>query len=333
MNVECGMPNAEWKYNSTIIFINLIDILYSMKPVKHITLKKNSTVNELVKEMEKSGVLGAGALARAVNIFEKMHKENCTIFIGVAGVMVPGGMRNIILDMLKEKWVDVLVITGANLTHDMIEALGYRHYQGSAFADDADLNKKGFNRIYDSYMPNSSYEELENFFNKHYGEIKDIISIKELLWKIGSLIENDCILKVCYENKIPVFCPALNDSGIGLMMWGILAKGKKLEAKAFEDLKEIIDIAWSSKKSGVFYIGGGTPKNYIQQAMQFSPKKAEYGIQITMDRPEHGGSSGAELKEGISWGKMEPNARFVNVICDATIALPIIYSALRDRIK
>jgi len=116
------------------------------------------------------------------------------------------------------------------------------------------------------------------------------------------------------------------------MIWGNLAKGKKCGVNAFEDLKEMLDIAWTAKKTGVFYIGGGVPKNYIQQAMQFSPNAAEYGIQITMDRPEPGGSSGAELKEGISWGKMNKDAMFVNVICDATIAVPLIYAALKDRL-
>lgn len=111
------------------------------------------------------------------------------------------------------------------------------------------------------------------------------------------------------------------------MIWGNLAKGKSCNVKAFDDLKEILDIAWTCKKSGVIYLGGGVPKNYIQQAMQFS-KGASYGVQITMDRPEPGGSSGAELREGISWGKLKNKAAFVNVICDITIALPIIYSSI-----
>jgi len=127
-----------------------------------------------------------------------------------------------------------------------------------------------------------------------------------------------------------VFCPAIADSGIGLMIWNNIAKGKKTDINAFEDMKEILDIAWTCKKAGVIYIGGGVPKNYIQQAMQFS-KGANYGVQITMDRPEPGGSSGAELKEGISWGKMDSKGRFVDVICDATIALPIIYSFLKQK--
>ena len=93
-------------------------------------------------------------------------------------------------------------------------------------------------------------------------------------------------------------------------------------------MKEIIDIAWTCKKSGVIYIGGGTPKNFIQQSLQFS-KGASYGIQITTDRPESGGSSGAPLKEGISWGKMKSNAEFVDVFCDATIVLPLIYASVK----
>ncbi len=304
-----------------------------MKPVKHITIKKELTINALVKEMSYSGVLGAGTIAKAADILEKMRKDkDCKIFMGIAGAMVPGGMKTIIHDILREKMIDVLVITGANLTHDMVEALGYNHYQGTHLADDNELNKKGLNRIYDSYMPNNSYEALEDFFSKNYDKFKDIKSVRELLWKIGELTPNDSILKICFQKKIPVFCPALGDSGIGLMFWGMLAKGRQLEARAFEDMKEIIDIAWTSKKTGVFYVCGGTPKNYIQQAMQFSPEKASYGIQITMDRPEPGGSSGAELKEGISWGKMNKNANFVNVICDATIALPLIYGAVKERI-
>ena len=304
-----------------------------MKPVNHIKIKKAASVNELVKQMDSAGVLGAGRLGKAANICEAMIKDRqCKVFLGLAGPLVPGGMREIIIDIIENRWVDVVVTTGATLTHDLGEALGYRHYQGRADADDAALHKKGFDRIYESYMPNKIYEGMEDFIDKNFEKLKEKKSIKEFLWEIGRLTPNKSILKACFENKIPVFCPAISDSGIGLMIWGQLAKGKQVETRAFEDLKEIIDIAWTSKKAGVIYFGGGVPKNYIQQAMQFS-KKASYGVQITMDRPEPGGSSGAELKEGISWGKMNPKAKFVDLICDATIAMPIIYAALKERIK
>lgn len=303
-----------------------------MKPVNHIKIKKAMSVNELVMQMDLAGVLGAGRIGKAADICEAMIKDkDCRVFLGLAGPLVPSGMREIIIDMIEQKWVDAVVTTGATLTHDLGEALGYRHYQGSADANDAELYKKGIDRIYESYMPNKVYRGMEDFIAKNFEKLKDKKSIKEFLWKLGKLTPKKSIAKACFENKIPIFCPAIADSGIGLMVWGQLAKGKSIETRAFEDLKEIIDIAWTAKKTGVIYFGGGVPKNYIQQAMQFS-KKASYGVQVTMDRPEHGGSSGAVLKEGISWGKMSPKAKFVDVICDVTIAMPLIYAALKERI-
>ena len=305
-----------------------------MKPVNHIKIKNKISVNDLVKQMSLTGVLGAGRLGKAVNICEAMIKDKeCKVFLGLAGPLVPAGMRDIIMEMIEQKWVDVVVTTGATLTHDLGEALGYSHYQGNANADDAELHKKGYDRIYESYMPNKIYEGMEDFIAKNFDKLKMHKSISDFLWEIGKLTPKNSILKACYEKKIPIFCPAISDSGIGLMVWGQLAKGKDSETRAFEDLKEIIDIAWTAKKAGVIYFGGGVPKNYIQQSMQLAPKSASYGVQVTMDRPEPGGSSGAELREGISWGKLSPKAKFVDLICDATIAMPIIFAALKESIK
>ncbi len=296
-----------------------------MKPVKQIDLKDNMKVNELIKEMSLSGVFGAGKLAKAVNIFELMINDT-TIFLGAAGALVPGGMKNILIDLLDH--VDVFVTTGANLTHDLIEALGNEHFQGNEYADDKELNEKGIDRIYDVYMENKVYVDLEDFFNKHFDGLKDITNIKEFLWKIGSFLEKKSILKTCYEKKIPIFCPGIADSGIGLMMNNKIMQGKEVKLKVFDDLNEIVKLSMDSKKKGVIYLGGGVPKNYIQQAMQFT-SGADYGIQITLDRVETGGSSGAELKEGISWGKLNKDAKFVNLHCDVTIALPIIVACLK----
>ncbi len=306
-----------------------------MHVVNHLSVKKGMSVNELVKAMEGVGVLGSKRIATACNIMEAMIKDkDCTVFLGCAGPLVPGGMKNILIDMMEKKLVDVFVTTGATLTHDMAEALGYHHFQGSAAVDDAELNKKHIDRIYDSYMPNDVYEGIEDFFNKHLVAFEKQMNIREFTEKIGELLPagKKSILKTAYEQKIPIFCPALADSGIGLMIWGLLAKGKKINVDAFDDLKDILNIAWDCKKAGVIYVGGGVPKNYIQQAMQFCPKGSSYGVQITTDREEFGGSSGAPLKEGISWGKMEYQAKRVEVICDATIALPLLYAAVLERI-
>ncbi len=305
-----------------------------MRRIEHLKVKKGMTVNDLVGGMKKIGVMGAWRLAKAVDILEEMIKDkDCRVFFGQAGALVPGGMREVLVDMLRNKLVDVFVTTGATLTHDLAEALGFRHEIGDHLVDDEKLFKKGKNRMWDSYMPNEVYGKIENFFEKYWNEFSKAIKINELIYLIGSkLKDKNSILRIAYENKIPIFCPALADSGIGLMIYGRKMKGKDIKIDAFEDMKDIMEIAWTCKRAGVFYLGGGVPKNFIQQAMQLSPKHASYGVQITMDRAEFGGSSGASLKEGISWGKMDSKSKFVDVYMDITIALPIIYAVLRDRI-
>ncbi len=305
---------------------------HPLKKISHIKTSKGMTVNELVKQMSLSGVMGAGSLSRAVDVAEQMIKDkDCTVFMGQAGAMVPGGMREILIEMIESGWVDVFVTTGATLTHDLVEALGFSHYQGHSDADDAELHKKGWDRMYDSYMPNDVYPKIEDFLQPILkGMVGKELTIKDFLWEIGKNVKERSLLNACFEKKVPIFCPAISDSGLGLQVWGFIQK-HKLSISAFDDLKEILDIAWTAKRSGVMYIGGGVPKNYIQQAMQFS-KQAYYAVQITTDRPEPGGSSGAPLREGISWGKLQYEAKFIDLFCDATIALPIIHAALKERI-
>jgi len=296
-----------------------------MKPIKHIKVDKEMKVSDLVDSMGKIG-FGARKINEASQILKEMlDDKECNIFLGVAGAMVPGGMKQVLMDMLD--FTSVFVTTGANLTHDLMESLGENHYIGEENIDDKKLHDEEIDRIYNVFMKNQVYTKLEKFFEDNWSELEKTKNIKEFLWKLGELCPGPGILKKCWEKKIPIFCPAIADSGIGLMIWGRKVAGKNIDIDAFEDMKEIIDLAWTSKKSGVIYVGGGTPKNFIQQSLQFS-KGANYGIQISTDRPEPGGSSGAPLREGISWGKMNEKAKFVDVFCDATIALPLILSRI-----
>ncbi len=298
-----------------------------MKEVKHLKIENSMKVSDLVRGFSGVG-FGAGKIAEASSIMKQMFEDgNCKIFLGIAGAMVPAGMKSVILDLLDR--VDVFVTTGATLTHDLIEDLGEKHYLGSEFENDEKLNKEGIDRIYNILMKNSVYEKLEDFFSENYDILRKCDNIKDFLWKLGELSPGGGILKKCYKKKIPIFCPGIADSGLGLMMWGRIAAGRgETNIDVFGDMNEIIDFSWKSKKTGVIYVGGGLPKNFIQQSLQFS-KGADFGIQITTDRPEPGGSSGAPLREGISWGKMKSQANFVDVSCDATIALPLIYSSIK----
>ncbi len=299
-----------------------------MEKVKPLELKENISVKELVAQMKEAG-FGARKIGKASEIAGKMFADKeCNVFMGVAGAMVPAGMKKIIINLIKEKKIKVLVTTGANLTHDLVEALGESHYHCDTW-DDEEFHKKGFDRMYNVLMKNNVYEKIEDFLNANWAVFKETKTIKEFLRKVGELLpETNSILRACFENDVQLYCPALADSGIGLMIWGRKVAGKEISIDAFEDMKEIIDYAWTSKKTGVIYVGGGTPKNFIQQSLQFS-KGADYGIQITTDRPESGGSSGAPLEEGKSWGKLKEGTQreidFVDVSCDATIALPLIF--------
>lgn len=305
----------------------------ALKAVRHIQVRKGMSVNELVKEMDNAGVVGSGKLAACVNVLERMIKDRqCTNFLGVAGAMVPAGMREIIREMLAEKWFDVFVCSGATLTHDLAEALGFRHFQGSAFADDAKLYRQELVRVYDSYMPMKVYEKMEGFLKKAVRDLKPgNYTTCGLLWHLGKkLRDKNSILATCAKKEIPIFCPAIADCAIGIQLNFVLPKNADISA--LKDLNKIFNLAWDAKRKGVFYVGGGTPKNYIQQAMQFAPKPADYAVQITTDPPQYGGSSGAELREGISWGKLQPKGKFANLYADATIVLPIITAALKERL-
>ena len=297
--------------------------------IKHFKPKK-STVNELTKELHNVGFQGK-KLAITVDIIEEMIKDKETkVFLGIAGALVPGGMREILMELIEK--VDVVVTTGANMTHDLVESLGHKHYHCDENEDDKKMKKEGKDRMYNTYMKSEVYKDLENFIDKNWDKLKVCKTTRELLWKMGELSPKDCILKRAFNKKVPVFCPGLADSGIGLMIWGKIANGdENIATGLFEDLKEILDIAWKSKKNGVIYLGGGMPKNYIQQALQFA-NEATFGVQISTDQESYGGSSGAPLKEGISWGKMKENAKFIDLKCDVSIALPIISSALKERI-
>ncbi len=302
------------------------------KHIKQIDITKKSTVDEIMRQMERSG-FGAKKLSEAATILEAAIKDKETkVFLGVAGALVPAGMRKILRDMIADGWVDVVVTTGANLTHDIIEAIGHHHEVGSEKADDIELRDQKIDRIYDVFLKNKAYEDLETYLHKIYKDIpKKKMGVREFLFEIGKRIDDEnSILRTAADKNVPVFCPGIADSAMGFHAWSYILDGE-LSVDVFEDMKEIMAITWDSKNSSVFILGGGVPKDYILQAMQFSPKEHSSAVQITMDRPEHGGLSGAELREAISWGKLGKNATHATVTADVTIALPFIVVALKER--
>jgi deoxyhypusine synthase len=246
--------------------------------------------------------------------------------------MVPGGMGGIVADLIEGGHIDVLVTTGANMTHDVIEAIGCRHYHGTAFCDDIDLRHEEINRIYDVYLPNEAFIRFEEFMQGVLAAIpeKSVISIADLFRLLGSNLETG-ILAAAARNGIPVYCPAVQDSMIGLQYW-LFSQTNRVTVDAFADMSALLERCFTATRAGALLIGGGVPKNYIFQSMLMTPKGFEYAIQLTGDRPDLGGLSGATLDEARSWGKVSEQAAAVTVYGDATINFPLLVAATLERL-
>ena len=302
-----------------------------MDVVQQLQIESVMSVDTLVKRMSHCG-FGARRLSEAVDIYEKMLSGDFTKFLTISGAMVPAGMRNIVSDLIRKGHVDVLVITGANLVHDIIESFGC-HCLGTPESDDAALRAKGMSRIYDVFLRDQDFVAFEDLMQKIIPETDKILSGRELMAILGSRIEDEgSILRSAFDMNVPVFCPALPDSMIGLQAW-MFSQTKKLTVDAFADIKEIVDICYESPRSGILIVGGGVPKNFALQSMLLTPNSFDLAIQLTTDTPENGGLSGATLSEAVSWGKISENARFVTVYGDATITLPMLVAATLERIN
>jgi deoxyhypusine synthase len=302
------------------------------EPVSQIHVKPGMTVKELVDAMGMAGAYNGGALSRAVRIYEAMLRdERTTKFFGLAGAMVPAGMGGIVADLITSGHIDVLVSTGANLTHDIIEAIGCRHFHGTASCDDVELRHDEINRIYDVYLPNMAFEHFEKFIQEAFTalEPESCISISGLLTHIGRRTKNG-ILHTAAKNGIPVYCPAVQDSMVGLQYW-LFSQNNHVTVDAFADMPALMDRCFNAEKAGALLVGGGVPKNFILQSMLMTPNGFDYAVQLTGDRPDLGGLSGATLDEARSWGKITEEAQAVTVYADATITLPLLVAAVMER--
>ncbi|RLI75173.1 deoxyhypusine synthase [Archaeoglobales archaeon] len=284
---------------------------------------------DLIQLIEKfnNTAFNARRLGEAAKIYKEMVESNSFIFFTMAGAMIPAGMRLIVADAMKNGFLDVFVTTGANIVHELVESLGIEHYKGNANVDDIKLANQNINRIYDVFLPQKAFEEVENFVSPIISELDGKYTTFEFLWEIGKKIEDrNSFLRIAYEREIPIFCPTLHDSILGLH---IAIYRKKLEIDFFKDVYSMLDLCFQKRKFGVVIVGGGVPKNFTLQAMLLN-EGFDYAIQITTDSPQWGGLSGATLEEAKSWCKLKEKAKAVTVYCDATIALPLIYTYVKN---
>lgn len=303
--------------------------------VNQINITEGMAVSELIDQFDKSGVLGTGRVAKACNLLANMISDDKTnVFMSIAGPMVPGGLRNIFSKMIKEGHVDLIISSGANITHDILESLGGSHYRNMG-KDDEELNAQGIGRIGDVYTKSEDFEVFEQEITKMFEKIAiehPLISIQELLYEIGLLInDEESILHNAAVNNVPIFAPGLIDSMFGLQLW-MFNQDHDFVVDAVKDMHYLSDIVFSSEKVGGILLGGGLPKHYTL-ASNLLKGGLDSAIQITMDRPETGSLSGAPLEEAKSWSKAKCGSSLATVIGDVTVIFPLIYAGVLDKIK
>ncbi|MFH1563710.1 MAG: deoxyhypusine synthase [Nitrospirota bacterium] len=301
-------------------------------------IKPDDSIYEVLNRMGDISFQGRN-LSLALKIWERMLKDETMIFLGLAGAMIPAGMRKIIVYLIKNRYIDCLVSTGANLFHDIHEIIGQYHYLGTSNINDICLRKEGVDRIYDTFASEKEFLQTDNFIGDFAYTLKEKnYSTKEFFYLLGQRLNEFSepgILNTAASYNVPVYCPALGDSSIGIALTDMVKKrGRRINFDIVKDIEETTILASTLPSSGVIYVGGGTPKNFIQQTevvascLGLPAPGHKYAVQFTQDSPQWGGLSGCTFEEAQSWGKIAKDAKMVTVHVDATIALPILITAL-----
>ncbi len=309
------------------------------KEVEHIDITKFDA-REIISSMQKMSFVSRET-ANAAKIYNDMIKDNdCTIFLTLAGSTSAAGCMHIYRDLVKYNMVDAIVATGASIIDmDFFEALGFKHYQGSQFQDDAELRDNYIDRIYDTYIDE---DELQ-MCDKTIGDIADKLEARsytsrEFIFEIGKYLKKNAkkkgsLIEMAYDNNVPIFCPAFTDSsaGFGLVMHQERNPKNHITIDSIREFRELTEIKIRSKGSGLFMIGGGVPKNFIQDTVicaELLGKNVDmhkYAIQITVADSRDGACSSSTLKEASSWGKVDVSKEQM-VFAEATTVLPLIAS-------
>ena len=308
-------------------------------PVQHIDITSFDS-QKIIASMEKMSFVSRET-ANAAKIYNQMIKDkDCTIFLTLAGSTSAAGCMHIYRDMVKYNMVDAIVATGASIIDmDFFEALGFKHYQGSQFQDDTELRKNYIDRIYDTYIDE---DELQ-ICDKKICEIADGLdprnyTSREFIHEMGKYlkknsIKKDSLIETAFDHNVPIFCPAFTDSsaGFGLVIHQEKNPKKHITIDSIREFRELTEIKIKSKSSGLFMIGGGVPKNFIQDTVicaELLGKQVEmhkYAVQITVADSRDGACSSSTLKEASSWGKVDVTKEQM-VFAEATSVLPLIAS-------
>jgi deoxyhypusine synthase len=300
----------------------------------------------------------SGRLRDAARLLtERMLPDDGLIGMTVTGALTPAGLgKSCIIPLMRAGFVDWIVSTGANLYHDLHYGLDMSLYQGSPFVNDVDLHRNGIVRIYDVVFDYHVLLDTDAFVRQviQGPEFQRPMGTDEFHYLLGKYVaergramklKNCSVLAVAYECGVPVFTSSPGDSSIGMNIAAMAMRDSKLMLDSNRDVNQTAGIVYDAKsngrKSSVFLLGGGSPKNFmlqtepqIQEVLGIAEKGHDYFLQCTDARPDTGGLSGATPSEAVSWGKIDPNnlPDCVVAYLDTTVALPLLTAyALNQR--
>ena len=309
------------------------------KPVEHIDITSFDS-RKIIDSMEKMSFTSRDT-SNAAKIFNEMLKDkDCSIFLTLAGSTSAAGCMNLYSDLIKYNMIDAVVATGASIIDmDFFEALGFKHYQGSQFQDDTVLRNNYIDRIYDTYIDEEELQACDKTICDIANKLEPkAYTSREFIKEIGKYLKKNAkkknsLIETAYDNNVPIFCPAFTDSsaGFGLVMHQEQNPKKHITIDSIREFRELTEIKLKSKQSGLLMIGGGVPKNFIQDTVvcaELLGKKVDmhkYAVQITVADTRDGACSSSTLKEASSWGKVDVSKEQM-VFAEATSVLPLIAS-------
>ncbi len=315
-------------------------------PVKHIDIK-SFDARKIIDGMSSMSFTSRDT-ARAASIYNEMlDDKDCSIFLTLAGSTSAGGCMNLYADLVKNNMVDAIVATGASIIDmDFFEALGFKHYQGSQFQDDTELRKNYIDRIYDTYIDEEELQACDKTICDIANTLKPkSYTSREFIRELGKYLKSnarkkDSLIEAAFDNNVPIFCPAFTDSsaGFGLVMHQEQNPNNHITIDSIREFRELTEVKLRTKQSGLLMIGGGVPKNFIQDTIvcaELLGKKVDmhkYAVQITVADTRDGACSSSTLKEASSWGKVDVTKEQM-VFAEATSVLPLIASDAYHRKK
>lgn len=309
------------------------------KQVKHIDIT-SFDARPIISQMADMSFTSRD-LAKACEIFNMMlQDESCSIVLTLAGSTSAGGCMKLYSDMIKYNMVDAIVSTGASIVDmDFFEALGFKHYQGSQFVDDKLLRDNYIDRIYDTYIDEEDLQKCDHAIFEIANSLPaKAYSSREFIKEMGRFLKDNAkkqesLIELAYDNNVPIFCPAFSDSsaGFGLVLHQVKNPKSHLTIDSVADFRELTEIKIQAGTTGLLMIGGGVPKNFVQDTVvcaEILGKEVDmhkYAIQITVADSRDGACSSSTLKEACSWGKVD-TAYEQMVYAEAGSVMPLLAS-------